>query len=795
VPFPIGTRRRRTRRLLVHALAALVVLGTIAAGFGLRLRALRALRATGTAWSFPARVYSDALPLVTGTVLPPEYLRAELVTRGYEESRPPLSRPGTFAFADRDVEVFTRAFAPVPHGPVHYAARHLRLTLAGGRLVRVQALDGAGDPARRDAVPGLEPVLIGRFYDAARVRRTWVPLAQVPPVVRRAIVAAEDRRFYAHAGFDLRSNLRALFANMRAGGVREGASTITQQLARGLFLGPERTVGRKLTEIAIAVGLEVMLSKDEILEMYLNSVYWGRADGYGIAGVAEASRYYFGAPVESLGVAQAALLAGIIPAPNSSSPFRNPRMARIRRDAALREMMDSGVLDAATAARVRETPLPRHPGATETERFPSYVGAVHASLGFPRDALERHGLLIFTALDPAWQTQAESGLEDGVSALEARIGARDARLEGAFVAMDPADGAILALVGGREAAPGDFDRATQARRQCGSAIKPVVYAAALDPTRPGPRFTPASTLSDQRRSFPTPEGQWTPQNDDGEYHESVTLAKALAHSINVATANLVDALGPPTVARYAERFGLTGLKPVASIGLGSNEVTLRDLVRAYAVFPAGGIRHEASPVRLVTDARGHVIWRPQRTGVRVVPTATASVMTGLLEDVVIFGIAYPLRANYGITRPLGGKTGTTNDYHDGWFVGFTPDRVAGVWVGFDTPRSLNAPAKDTALPLWAGIMIPLLAGRPPTPFETDADLEQVWIDPWTGGRARSDCPSKLRVGFLHGDAPRQMCTRDHTADWQAKLAQRFADSLAVLGDSAAARGDTVDSGR
>jgi penicillin-binding protein 1A len=171
-------------------------------------------------------------------------------------------------------------------------------------------------------------------------------------------------------------------------------------------------------------------------------------------------------------------------------------------------------------------------------------------------------------------------------------------------------------------------------------------------------------------------------------------------------------------------------------------------------------------------------------------------MTGLLEDVVIFGIAYPLRANYGITRPLGGKTGTTNDYHDGWFVGFTPDRVAGVWVGYDTPRSLNAPAKDTALPLWAGIMIPLLAGRPPAPFETDADLEQVWIDPWTGGRARADCPSKLRVGFLAGEAPKQLCTRDHTADWQAKLAERFADSLAVLGDSGAvARHDSAAAAR
>jgi penicillin-binding protein 1B len=788
-PLPIGTRRRRTRRLLVHVLVALAAFGVLAGGFAWRLRALRALAASGPAWSFPARVYSDALRLAPGIVLPPAYLRAELETRGYEESAPPLTRPGTFAFDARGVEVFTRGF-DTPYAPMNFAARHVRLTLAGGRLVRVSALDGAGGAEPHAPAPALEPVLIARFFDRERVRRTWVPLARVPPIVRRAIVAAEDRRFYTHPGLDLRSNLRALVADLRAGQVREGASTITQQLARGLFLGPERTIGRKLSEMAVALGLETMLSKDQILEMYLNSVYWGRAEGYGVAGIDEASRHYFGAPVESLGVAEAALLAGIIPAPNSSSPFRSPRAARMRRDAALGEMLGAGVIDTATAARVRATPLPTHPGAPEPDRFPSYVGAVRVSLGgLPREAIERHGLAIFTALDPAWQTGAEHGLADGVAALESRLGTRDDRLQGAFVAIDPADGAVLALVGGRDAAPGDFDRATQARRQCGSAIKPIVYAAALDPTRPGPRFTPASILSDLRRSFPTPEGPWTPQNDDGEYHDSVTLAKALAHSINVATANLVDTLGPATVARYAERFGLSGLKPVASIGLGSNEVTLRDLVRAFAVFPAGGIRREASPVRVVADAGGRVSWRARADGVRVIPTRTAAVMTELLEDVVIFGIAYPLRANYGVTRPLGGKTGTTNDYHDGWFVGFTPDRVAGVWVGYDTPRSLGAPARDTALPLWAGIMIPILAGRPPAPFETDADLEQVWIDPWTGGRARADCPSKLRVGFLHGEAPKQLCARDHSAEWQAKMVERFADSLAVLGDSSGADSD------
>ena len=784
-------RRRRTRRLLTLGLAALTLLAALAGGFALRLARVRALAETGPAWAFPARVYSDAVEFTPGAVLPAEYLRAELTARRYDETDPPLTRPGTYAVRGPFFEVWTRGFAPNTGGRPPRVSRHLRLTLASGRLVRIEPLDGEPAVALGDAapVPGLEPVLIARLYDDRdRVRRTWVPLSRVPKTVRDAVVAAEDRRFRAHMGLDLRSNLRALVANLRAGGVREGASTITQQLARGLFLGPQRTLSRKLSEIAMAVGLEVFLSKDEILEMYLNSVYWGRTGTLGIAGIEEASRHYFDAPVESLGVAEAALLAGLIPSPNGSSPFRNPRMARMRRDAALREMLGAGVIDTATASRVRATPLPTRAGGLEPERFPSYLGAVREALGaLPREIVERHGLVVLTGLDVVWQLEAEQGLADGVADLGGRIGRRGAPLEGAFVAMDPANGVICALVGGRDARPGEFDRATQARRQCGSAIKPVVYAIALDPTRPGPRFTPASTLSDSRRSFPSPEGPWTPQNDDGEYHESVTLAKALAHSINVATANLVDSLGPAVVARAAARFGLRDLKPVASIGLGSNEVTLRDLVSAFAVFPAGGVRHDATTLRAVLDARGHPMLRGPAPGTRAVPVSTAAVMTGLLEDVVMFGIAYPLRSTFGMTRPLGGKTGTTNDYHDGWFVGFTPDVVAGVWVGYDTPQSLNAPAKDTALPVWAKIMTPLLAGRPATPFESDQGLEQAWIDPWSGGRARGDCPSKLRVGFLPGTAPSKACTRDHTAEWQARMAERFADSLGVLGDSTGAQ--------
>jgi penicillin-binding protein 1A len=390
---------------------------------------------------------------------------------------------------------------------------------------------------------------------------------------------------------------------------------------------------------------------------------------------------------------------------------------------------------------------------------------------------------VFTALDPVWQSHAEEELPRGVADLERWRGRLEQPLEGAFVALDPTTGYVRAMVGGRAPHAGDFNRAIQARRQPGSAIKPLVYAAALDVSR----FTPATTVPNLRREFDTPQGPWAPRNDEGDYHPQVTLAKALAKSLNVATANVVEAVGPEEVARYAGRFGLQGLRAVPSIGLGTSEVTLLDLTSAYTAFPNQGVRRAPSAVRVVLDGRGRVLSQPPARAMRVMPPTVAALMTGLLEDVVIFGVSYPLRARYGFYQPLGGKTGTTNDFNDAWFVGFTPDVTAGVWVGYDVPQSLRRSASETALAVWAGVMRRLLDGFPPRPFQGSDGLDLVWIDPWSGGLARSDCPRPMRVPFLPGTAPRNFCARDHAADWIAIAeAQARADSVA-----AAARQDST----
>jgi penicillin-binding protein 1B len=772
LPTPPPAARRATRRrarvvqllLLTVALFVTVVLGALGR-FGSTVTALRARHAAGPSWSFPARVYSDGLSLAQGQSIPFDYFRAHLDARGYQVEKPPLTRPGTWAMVPGGVEIFLRGFREAPDPAGTGGPERVRLKVISGRITAVKRMGGlAGAPPPDLAhAPRLEPVLIQVLSDDERVRRTWVPLEHIPPALRNAVMASEDRRFMFHFGLDLRSNLRALVANMAAGGVRQGASTITQQLARGLFLGRERTWERKLSEATLAVGLELLLTKQQILEMYLNSIYWGQGDAGGVAGAAEAARWYFDTPIESLSVDQCAMLAGLIPAPNLYSPFRNPGAAMQRRNLVLHTMSELKMLSPEIAFAAALRPLGIRRGDPPPDRFPSYTGYVRDVLDarLPAGAAEHWGLGVFTALDLVWQSQAESLLAAGAASLERDQARGPTPLEAAFVAIEPSTGRVRAVVGGRSLESGGFNRATRARRQPGSALKPVVYATALDPDRSGPRFTPASTVSDLKRAFDTPEGPWSPRNDEAEYHSQVTLAKALAKSLNVATANLVQSVGPAEVARYGERFGLDHLKPVASIGLGTNEVTLLSLTDAYAVFPNGGVRRPASPVRAVVDARGRVLLNSPERAVHVLPQRTAHLMAGLLEDVVIFGVSAPLRTTYAFGRPVGGKTGTTNDYNDAWFVGFTPDVVAGVWVGYDQPRSLGHPAAEIALPLWAGIMKPLLAGFPAKEFEDDPGIEMAWIDPWTGGLATPRCPSVMRVPFFRGAAPTRPCTSLH----------------------------------
>ena len=777
------TARGRTRWIVGAGVFVFLIAATLGS-LAVRLHYLRVQRATGPGWSFPSRVYSDGVPLLVGRTLPEPYLLAELAAREY---RPATSAvlPGTYARVADGYEIGLRGVPDEPAPLGGSGPERVRVHLAGGHLVgldRLGGFAGAAIPVDTTRTPTIEPELIYLLLDRDRVWRTWVSLARVPRGVQDAIVSSEDRRFYGHVGVDVRGTARALVTNLKSGEIREGGSTITQQLVRSLFLGRQRTLLRKLTEVPLAIAVDLLLRKQDILEMYLNSVYWGQAQGFAVGGIGQASRWYFDTPVESLGVLEGATLAAMIPAPNVFNPFENAERTRARRNAVLHEMVETHRISEAEAAELAARPLVVRRGPPPVERFPSYTGYVTSQLNrrLSREAATHYGLLVLTPMDLAWQIAAEEGVASGLQALGA--GGRHP-LEGAFVALEPATSGVVALVGGRAVRPGEFNRAFQAQRQTGSAIKPIVYAAAL--TSPL-GLTPATTLSDTTRTFGQGRWAWTPQNYDHSTHPEVTLAKALEASLNIATANLVDLIGAGEVARTAERFGLGRLKAVPSIGLGTNETTLLQLTNAFAVFRERGMLRIPSAVRWVGDRTGKQVMTADPRASAVVPEGIAALMTGLLQNVVRYGVAVPLRATYGFDRPVAGKTGTTDDYHDAWFVGFTPDVVAGVWVGYDMPRNIGRQAAHTAIPVWARVMNRMLAGFPPTPFETDTQVQWTNVDPWSGFLADSLCPSEA-MPFLPGTGPVATCTAGQIQPWEYENAESLytADSSWTAPEEAA----------
>ena len=756
--FPRLAIPRPNRRTVILVLGiATVVLVAASIQFTRTVSALRAQRATGPNWSFPSRVFSDAVPLTVGRTVPDEYLLSELQARGYAEVPGSPEAPGTYARGEGGYSIVLRGFPDEVDPEGGGGPERVVVRLQDGRIIGVEragAIAGAPPPDVGHP-PRLEPVLVSMLFDEERMWRTYVSLERVPLPVREAIVASEDRRFFSHIGIDLLGAVRALSVNVRKGGIRQGGSTITQQLARGLFLGRERKVLRKLGEVPLALGLEVMLPKDQIFEMYLNSVYWGQAEGFSVGGIAEAARWYFDAPVESLTVLQGATLAAMIPAPNLFNPFKDPERVRERRNAVLAAMEKTKHLEPGDAARLGSAPLVVHRGQTPVERFPSYSSYVNDALDrlLRRHATTHFGLSIFTTMDIAWQEAAEHEIDAGLAQLDRASGGRR-QLQGALVVLEPARASVLAMVGGRAAESGTYNRAFQAQRQTGSAIKPIVYAAAF-----ANGFTPASTVADTQVTFGRGKSAWTPRNFDGTYHRQVTLAKALESSLNVATTAVVEQVGPHRIAEVAGQFGLKDLKPVMSIGLGSNETSLLQITSAFTVFASQGMLRKPSPLRLAVDRTGRKVAGPSEAASSAIPPGIASLMTGLLQNVTRYGVARALHGTYGFDRPVAGKTGTSNDFHDAWFVGFTPEIAAGVWVGYDRPRSIGQQASHTALPLWARAVGRMLRGFPARPFLSDTELEWADINPWTGCLADSMSIAE-HTPFLIGTAPISTCPPD-----------------------------------
>ena len=559
------------------------------------------------------------------------------------------------------------------------------------------------------------------------VSREKLSSGAIPPLVERAFIAAEDRRFYNHDGVDVYGISRAMVRNISRGSVEEGASTITQQLARTVFLSQDRTLLRKLKEAALAGKLERQLGKRQILTEYLNVVYLG-SSAYGVS---DAAWVYFSKSPEQLTLPEAALIAGLPPAPSVYSPLVNPEVALRRRSIVLERMREAGFIDDEQLQRAEAAPLALKPAEPKFFHNPApwYTSWLEQELPkvLSREQLEVGGLTIRSGLNAAWQAEAQKTIDPYATG----------SMEGALVAMEPRSGRVLAMVGGYSFSLSNFNRATQAMRQPGSAIKPFVYAAALEPDG---GFTPASYVTDAQITFKGGVNgeDWTPENYNKKYYGSMPLRRGLELSRNAMTVRLAQSVGMKKIVALIEKFGIVrSMEPVLAMALGAGETTPFRLTAAYTAFVNNGRMAQPHLIELVQDREGKVIYRADQrecrgcvagfngeesprippAGEQIIDPITAFQISSMLEGVVQRGTATQASV---LGRPVAGKTGTTNEYRSAWFVGFTHDIVVGVFVGFDDNRSLGEGEAGgvSALPIFVNFMQePSLQALPPTPFK------------------------------------------------------------------------------
>jgi len=591
--------------------------------------------------------------------------------------------------------------------------------------------------------------LLAEFY---LENRTPVVFSDVPDMLIKALIATEDTRFYSHHGLDLRGIARAMYRNIKARKVVEGGSTLTQQLAKVLFLNPERRYSRKFKEMTLALRIEQRYTKQEILSMYLNQIYFGS----GAYGVEAAAQIYFGKYAKNLNLAECALLAGLPRTPKYYSPFRSPKSALGRRAYVLNRMAAAGVISREQAEEAKKAPLPVQAAIKAGGSAPYFVEYVRQKVEerFGSSILYSGGLNIYTSINDDLQTYAEQAVAAGILKIESRHKARvQSPLQAALFAVEPASGRILAMVGGRDFGKSQFNRAWQALRQPGSAFKPVIYAAALDRG-----FGASDILDDSPLTIKLDRNKnWSPENFSRTYQGRVTLRKALIQSLNVPTIRLLEKIGIDETIQYARKLGIKStLNPYLSLALGSSDMTLAELTAVYSVFANHGIRMGPISILKITDSTGRVLYSNNALPIQAIKPETAYLTTDLLKGVIEQGTGWKARE---LGRPAAGKTGTTNDYRDAWFIGYTPTLVTGVWVGYDDQTSIGyrETGARAALPIWLEFMKKAHADRAPEDFIAPEGVLFRQIDPRTGLLSTEICKQSVREAFLPGTEPRQYC--------------------------------------
>lgn len=704
------------------------------------------------------RIYGRRFAVRVGQWLTPAELAERLDDLGYAR-RPDLQAPGQFSTDESQIRFIPRA--GIAQGREVTVTLEVNAKAGTGRVAGIE-VERAGPQAEVE----LEAPLLTGMAAGGRGRQRQVPLSRLPNHVIQAVLAIEDRRFFDHPGVDVIRTAGAVVTNLR--GDRPylvGGSTLTQQLVKNSFLTPEKSYTRKVREQVMSVVLERRLTKNQILELYLNDVYLGQRGSFAVHGMAEGARMFFGKDVSNLTLPEAATLAGVIQSPAVYSPSRNPRRARERRNVVLRTMVEAGYLTEQAAAAAAETALVTSAESVDAEApyFVDHIAQLtgdQVTLRASTSTVEVH-----TTLDLHLQRLAQDVVTEGIEALEERLASRKRQrgpLQAALVAVDPRTGDVLAMVGGRSYQRSQYNRATSAKRQPGSTFKPFVFLAAFETAIEEGRtdLTPATIVEDEALTFLVNNEEWTPGNYDGEYDGPITARRALALSRNLATIHMAERTGYDRIARLWRRIsGDESVRAYPSITLGVFEATPLDMAQAYMVFPNQG---ELRPLRAVSAVTvdGHTLPQAVPSARRIVSPPSAFLVTNMMRSVLNEGTGGGAR-RAGFTLDAAGKSGTTNDLRDAWFIGFTPELLTVVWVGLDDNTPVGLSGSQAALPMWATFMKRALAGHRSQPFSVPDGITFVEVDADTGERAGPFCEKTINEAFLVGTEPQFACQHHH----------------------------------
>ncbi|MFH1653194.1 MAG: PBP1A family penicillin-binding protein, partial [Pseudomonadota bacterium] len=707
-------------------------------------------------WNLPSRIYSDAEYIYPGYNVADRALLRKLDRLGYRNMGEHIGGSGEYSENKSRIDIYLHNFQYPEEAFVGFP---VRLDLSSNIVTKMTRLD----TDEEESLVRLEPELVASIFDRSMEDRTEVTLKQVPSYLLEAIILVEDERFFKHKGVDPIGMLRAFIADVKAVAFVQGGSTLTQQLVKNFFLYSKKSFTRKFNEILMAIQLERHHTKSEILQAYINEIYLGQRGASSVSGVAEASRLYFGKDIKNISIGESAMLAGMIKHPYKYNPISNPEKAKERRNFILQRMYNENLIDETELVKAMDESIITPRLVLKSNNAPFFVDFVKAQLVefYPEEILQSEGLKIFTTLDMNAQLIAQKAVSDGLQRLEEKYGNllppdHIGLLQSCLVALTPSNGYIRVLAGGRNYGISQYNHCFQAMRQPGSTFKPFVYLTAFDSSRSDKEFTPSTLIDDSSFEMVSGGELWRPKNYDKKEHGRVTLRTALENSYNIATTKVAIDAGLENVVATAKDAGIKGnLLAVPSLALGSFEVTPLGLAAAYTIFPNAGIRTEPISIMQVVTKDGKILEHKPIMMKRKFDPRPIYLTTYVMQGVIDHGTARAARV-YGVKGSPAGKTGTTSDYRDAWFVGFTPNLLATVWVGFDDNVSTKMSGSRAALPIWSEFMSEMKYAD--KRFAPPKGIKYINVDPITGLLSGKKCPDYIVEAFIDGTEPEDKCS-------------------------------------